>query len=203
MLAMPLSLSCRWLSFVLVLALTACRPSVQPVRSADAELGAELRPSEREILQHADSMVLLRIDPGDALSPDPGRGFHGYEVTSSAEVTSAAARAAISAALERGVDAASFEDVHLCFSPHHAIAVERAGVRVDFVICFNAVRCTSTRAPVAVWRRSRGRRSTPSTRSSRALGRVGDCMQSACSRRFEAVCLFASRRQLARSPAAH
>jgi len=118
----------RWLTFVgLGLALLGGRaPANRPPADAQA------------VLDKAESLQLLSLDPDEKAGPKARNHFHGYRVLGSTEVKGKADRQKLLAALSKGL-ADSDGTVARCFIPRHGIRASQGGKTVELVICFECL----------------------------------------------------------------
>jgi hypothetical protein len=133
----------RW---VVLLGVAACGGEVDRARAIDAPAGTSARPApvsepyertarnlepeDLAVLQHADELTLLRLDP----EVDDAEGFHGFKVVRRVIVSGEAKQPLIDdiAVAINGSDGS----VAKCFDPHHGISAKKGAATVDLVICF-------------------------------------------------------------------
>jgi len=110
--------------------------------AAPGDAKNDLPPEVRSVLDRAESVELLSLDPGDA---DPGADdkalFHGYRILGRTPLKEDTRRTVLSA-LDKGIQESDGK-VARCFNPRHGIRATREGKTVDLVICFE---CLSMRA---------------------------------------------------------
>jgi hypothetical protein len=111
---------------LLVAGLALAGPGDDPYSKLPATVSA--------LLDEADSVELLSIDPGERIS-DPSAGFHGWKVLGRTTLRNDAGRRAIVLAIQRGVGEA--DDAAGCFEPRHGLRATKGNKVVDFVICFS------------------------------------------------------------------
>lgn len=114
-------------------------PTPEPGASVDvddpfAHRVTDLTGEDRDALEHADSMTILRLDPNAEKSQDPeAPHFRAWAVRAQAVVSTPAARQQVATLVERSVREA---DEMLCFNPRHVVSVRKGAETVDFVICY-------------------------------------------------------------------
>lgn len=111
---------------VLIAGLAPAGPGDDPYSKLPANVSA--------LLDEAESVELLSIDPGDRTS-DPGTGFHGWKVLGRTTLRGAEGRRAIVGAIQRGVR--ETDDAAGCFEPRHGLRATKGNRVVDLVICFS------------------------------------------------------------------
>lgn len=112
-----------------------------------------LPPETRKLLDSADSVELLSLDPKPFPPDAKNRGFHGYKELGRVKLAKKAGREAVLKALYRGIDD-SKGLVAGCFNPRHGIRAVSGDKTVDLVICYEClsmqVFVNGKRAPAAL-----------------------------------------------------
>jgi hypothetical protein len=88
-----------------------------------------------------DSMTVYSLNGEDSPRPDKpwkGEQFHTFGVLGKTDIASASDRAAILAAIKKGV-AASDGRENKCFWPHHGVRLVQNEATIDYVICFHCL----------------------------------------------------------------
>jgi hypothetical protein len=93
----------------------------------------------REILEKAEGMTLLSLDPDEKAGVDAAVQFHGWKVLGETRIKDRAARAKVAAALVEGASKKGLEPAK-CFNPRHGLQLTHKGKTVDLVICFKCAR---------------------------------------------------------------
>lgn len=86
---------------------------------------------DRDVLEHADSLAILTLDPEER---SDNSGFHGFDVKSRADVPPDGRKKVIEV-LSRSIAKADGR-VAKCFNPRHGISAKKGSATVDLVICF-------------------------------------------------------------------
>jgi hypothetical protein len=102
--------------------------------SADKEKDNKIPDEARAILEKAEQIELLSLDPARS-EEKPKDDFHGWKVLGKAVVKDAEVRKKLVAAFKKGVEENKGE-VADCFNPRHGIRATHDGKTADFVICF-------------------------------------------------------------------
>jgi hypothetical protein len=103
-------------------------------RSADKEKDNKIPDEARAILEKAEEIELLSIDPVRPVEK-PKNDFHGWKVLGKTVVKDAEVRKKLVAALKKGVEENKGE-VAICFNPRHGIRASHDGKTADFLVCF-------------------------------------------------------------------
>jgi hypothetical protein len=102
--------------------------------SADKEKSNKIPDKARAILEKAEQIELLSIDP-ERPKENPKDDFHGWKVLGKTVVKDAEVRKKLVAAFQKGVEENKGEAA-LCFNPRHGIRASHDGKTADFLICF-------------------------------------------------------------------
>ncbi len=104
------------------------------VRGHDVDEHDRLPPDASAVLDEAESVELLSIDPRDR----PGKAddsFHGWKVLGRTYAPDASGRRAILASVKQAIG--ETDGVSGCFEPRHGLRATKGGRSVDLVICFS------------------------------------------------------------------
>lgn len=88
----------------------------------------------RAVLESADRLHLLALDPHDRGATGDATRFHGFAVLGQAEIRDPAERRGLVAAVYRGINESG--PLAACFIPRHGLRAEQGGRTLDLVICF-------------------------------------------------------------------
>ena len=101
------------------------------------EKSNKLSSAARSILENADYMELLSIDPGNREldEPPPKGDYYGWKVLGKTAIEDSGTQKSIVSAVERGIVEAEGTGA-ACFWPRHAIHATYDGKKVDILICF-------------------------------------------------------------------
>jgi hypothetical protein len=102
--------------------------------SADKEKDNKIPDEARAILEKAEEIELLSIDPVRPVEK-PKNDFHGWKVLGKTVVKDAEVRKKLVAAFKKGVEENKGEAA-ICFNPRHGIRASQDGKTADFLICF-------------------------------------------------------------------
>ncbi|MBY0232173.1 MAG: hypothetical protein K2W96_23085 [Gemmataceae bacterium] len=95
----------------------------------------------RRILDAADGVELISLDPKRIDAEAKDQGFHGYKPLGKTSLKRKADRAKLLKALYKGIDD-SDGTVAGCFNPSHGIRAKSGGKTVELVICYQC--CSMT-----------------------------------------------------------
>src|SRR5262249_26043836 len=109
--------------------------SVALLLAVSAPPKATLAPETRKLLDKAETIELISLDPSPDTAKKKGNKFHGYKELGRAKITNKADREALLKALYKGVDD-SKGLVAGCFKPRHGIRAVVDGKKVELVICY-------------------------------------------------------------------
>jgi len=98
----------------------------------------KLPSAAKSILEKADEMELMSIDPGNREldEPHPKGDYYGWKVIGKTVIDDLNTQKSILSALEKGVEEFGSGTPPACFDPRHAIHATRNGKTVDLLICF-------------------------------------------------------------------
>lgn len=99
--------------------------------------GNKLPSAAKSILEKADQIELLSIDPGNREldEPPPKGDYYGWRVLGKTVIEGAETQKSIVSSLEQGI--AGGNTGAACFDPRHAIHAAHKGKKVDILICFH------------------------------------------------------------------
>jgi hypothetical protein len=97
--------------------------------------GNQLPKKAKAILERADHIELLSLDPATRRTHSSNNAFHDYEVLGKIDLVETDSRRQVISSLFAGV-ADPNGNPKACFEPRHGIRATANGSRVDLVICF-------------------------------------------------------------------
>jgi hypothetical protein len=105
--------------------------------SCSGQKASKLPAAAKSILEKADQIELLSIDPGHSErdEPPPKGDYHGWKVLGKTTIQDPDIRKSVISAVERGL--AEEGDPKKCFDPRHAIHASHKEKTVDILICFH------------------------------------------------------------------
>jgi hypothetical protein len=97
---------------------------------------SKLPSAAKSILENADQIELLSIDPGhpERDEPPPNGDYYSWKVLGRTTIEDSDTRNSIVSAVERGIEEEGMPAK--CFDPRHAIHASHKGKTVDLLICF-------------------------------------------------------------------
>lgn len=141
------------------------RSALYPLAIAVALLGGGCHPgltgSAREALVDSEEMEIFTLNPAPQVDDDPHPAaakdlLHNHRILGRAQVTDPGERAELGRLIDRSTRRfADGEAIADCFSPRHALRVERGGVTIDILICYQ---CANVHVYGKGWERDLGTR---------------------------------------------
>jgi hypothetical protein len=100
-----------------------------------------LPPETRKLLDKAEAIELLSLEPKPLPAGKRKQSFHNYKVLGKVSLTKKADREKVLKALYKGIDD-NKGLVAACFKPRHGILAEVGGKKIELVICYECLAMT-------------------------------------------------------------